>query len=67
MELSYIFGAIGIIIGFTLCLNFLYQRSQSKKLQAFNRSQAWYLYKKATRLFSIIHSAGELIFAQYSF
>jgi len=60
MELSYMLGAIGIIIGFAFFLNFFYQRSQRKKLQAFNRSQAWYLYKKATRLFSNIHIAGEL-------
>ncbi len=60
MESYYIFGIIGIIIGFAFFLNSCYQRSQIKKLQIFNRSQAWYLYKKATRLFNTIHSAGEL-------
>ncbi len=60
MELSYVFGAAGAIIGLVFFLNSFYQRSQSKKSQVFNRSQAWYLYKKATRLFNTIHSAGEL-------
>lgn len=60
MELSYIFGAIGILIGFAFFLNSFYQRAQRKKMRVFNRSQAWYMYKKATRLLNTIHIAGEL-------
>lgn len=60
MESSYILMVTGIVIGFAFFLSFFYQRWQSKKLQIFNRSQAWYLYKKASRLFDTIHSAGEL-------
>jgi len=58
--LSYVFGAIGILTGFAFFLCFLYQRFKRKKLQSFSRSQAWYLYKKATRLLATIRSADEL-------
>ena len=58
--ISYIFGAIGILTGFASFVCFLYQRFKRKKLQSFSRSQAWYLYKKATRLLATIRSADEL-------
>jgi len=59
-NVSYIFGAVGILTGFASFICSLYQKFKRKKLQSFSRSQAWYLYKKATRLLATIRSADEL-------